>query len=152
MDINDAIILIRRRIHSTDIYNPDPELLEEALNVILTELDNRIPKGAIFTLIGADYCERHSAEIKEMSFDEFKDDQEYASRHDMLEDLEPYPPYQGIVVPRWDIENADSSFESEDAIVVQTLYPTEKCYPEVDWFTIGNLLDEPDLIKVVIVE
>jgi hypothetical protein len=80
----------------------------------------------------------------------YKEDEEYAHMyyHDPG-DLESFPPYQGVVIPRYDIGDADNGFSPEDAIVIQTMYPTEQCDPEVGWIVLRRLIDDDNLVKVV---
>lgn len=56
--------------------------------------------------------------------------------------------YEGVIVPRPDLEMRGSELEPEDCVLVQIDYPCEKCYPEVTWFALRRLLDNPELVEV----
>mgnify|MGYP000472135603 CR=1 FL=1 len=58
-----------------------------------------------------------------------------------------YDIFSGICVPRPGIEYNGGELDFEDAIIVIDSYPTEKSYPEIDWITLGRLLDNNDLVE-----
>lgn len=57
--------------------------------------------------------------------------------------------YEGIVVPLEGVESR-RSFDSydilNDVMIVGTTYPAEKCNPDVEWFALGQLICEEDLV------
>lgn len=59
-------------------------------------------------------------------------------------------PYQGILVPAPSMEIRSQALEANEAVVVQFSYPTEKCYPDSQWFSLTRLLDNPDLVEVIV--
>lgn len=60
-------------------------------------------------------------------------------------------PYQGIGILMSGQEWRGGSMETENVVICQFTYPTEKCYPDGQWFTLHRLLDAPDLAAVVVV-
>lgn len=55
--------------------------------------------------------------------------------------------FSGICIPRPGI---DSPYEMDitECVIISDNCPTEKEYPEVEWITLGRLLNNPDLIEV----
>jgi hypothetical protein len=60
-------------------------------------------------------------------------------------------PYQGIGILLSGMEWRGGSMETENVVIAQFTYPTEKCYPDGQWFTLHRLLDAPDLAAIVVV-
>jgi len=83
----------------------------------------------------------------------FKDDEEYHKEcygDDKSWPLKDHPPFQGVVIPGEGLENrGHDTYESQDMVIVQTLYPCEKCYPEVAWFALKRLVDNKNLVKII---
>ena len=61
------------------------------------------------------------------------------------EDGELFWPYSGVVVPKHGMEVFHDEMEIEDIIIIHDEYPTEKCYPEVQWIAMARLLDDETL-------
>ena len=77
----------------------------------------------------------------------YKDDLDYFNDEgenikDYLNDI-----FSGIIVPIPDTENNHGEIDVENVVVVIDQYPTEGCYPEVDWTTLKRLLDDDNLIE-----
>ena len=75
----------------------------------------------------------------------YEDDAECMQECDLLAD----PPFSGIVVPGPGYEARGPMLEIEDTVVVIDRYPTEKCYPEVEYVAMRRLLDARDLVRVI---
>ena len=79
----------------------------------------------------------------------YKDDAEFSAQ--FRDDPRVDPPYSGLIIPLPDVEirgGHEGELEWEDCIVVIDSYPTEKCYPEVDWVALGRLLDNDNLVEI----
>jgi len=78
----------------------------------------------------------------------YADDREYA----ILCELTPREdaPWEGVVVvaPGREISSPDAEIDIDDAIVVVSSHPCEKCYPESSWVTLSRLIDDAGLVEV----
>ena len=76
----------------------------------------------------------------------YKDDRKFF-REEKMEPRE-HAGYSGILVPKPGVENRGGVYDFTDLIVVHDIFPVEKCYPDVTWFTLERLLLNPDLVEV----
>ncbi len=56
--------------------------------------------------------------------------------------------FSGICVPCPDVEYNGGELDIENVIIVCDCQPTEKCYPEVYWITLGRLLNDDNLVEI----
>lgn len=56
--------------------------------------------------------------------------------------------YYGTLIVKPDVDPR-GELSHEDVVVIITRYPCEKCNPEVDWVTLGRLLDNEDLVEII---
>ena len=83
----------------------------------------------------------------------YKEDEDYHNEYcEAEDDISEYPPFEGIVVPIQDLEGSEKGFEIENAVIVMTSYPTEKCDPEATWIESDEFLcvDEKNPLKGVV--
>ena len=83
----------------------------------------------------------------------YREDEEYAK--ECGDTVEEDIPFMGVVVPGPDIENRSGSmgeFDSEECVVVVTVFPVEKCYPDTDYVAMKRLLNNDDLVKVIVID
>jgi hypothetical protein len=75
----------------------------------------------------------------------FKEDLEFYKR----ERISPrkYAGYSGIIITAPDKESG-GILDPDICVVIEDRYPCEKCNPEVAWFSLKRLLDNPDLIEI----
>jgi hypothetical protein len=62
-----------------------------------------------------------------------------------------HAPYSGFLVPVIGVENrglVSCEYELDKLIVVNDVWPVEKCYPEVQWVTLVRLLSTPSLVEM----
>lgn len=67
-------------------------------------------------------------------------------RRDAEEAIREQPPFSGllVVLPGKDM----ASLDWDDVMLVVDRYPTEKCWPISEWISLGELLEQDNLVEV----
>ena len=55
--------------------------------------------------------------------------------------------FSGICIPTPGLEYNGGELDFDDVVIVIDSSPAEKSYPEVEWITLGRLLDNDDLVE-----
>jgi len=56
--------------------------------------------------------------------------------------------WEGVLIPRPDIECRGEGLEPEDCVLVVYNEPCEKCYPDVEYVALNRFLDCEDLVEL----
>lgn len=76
----------------------------------------------------------------------YKEDKRFCDKEKL--DVKEMFYYEGVVVPKPEIEIRSGTLEPENSIVVITDCPCEKCYPESYYILLESLLNNKDLVEI----
>lgn len=78
--------------------------------------------------------------------EDFEYMQTWCHKGDAEEAIREQPPFSGLLVVMPDRDMA--SLEWDDVMLVVDRYPTEKCWPISEWISLGELLEQDNLVEV----
>jgi hypothetical protein len=124
---------------------PPMKEMEELIKDIKAQRSLELPTGDWVKKLDKIHCD---LKIGQRVNWYYEDDKKFLEEHEPGASMRRNPPFSGLVIPIPSIEADGRELEWDDCIIVIDRYPTEKCWPEVEWLALGRLLDREDLVEL----